>query len=211
MLPFSEVRLPARLTFGSTGGIERRTEVALLASGYETRATPWANGRRRYALAAALHSLDDVAELLAFFEARRGRLQAFRFTDFADSRSCAPSATPGPLDQPLGTGDGTTTVFALAKTYGSGAQAYVRPIAKPVDGSVRVAVAGIEGVAGTDFTADPTTGRVSFTHPPAAGLSVTAGFSFDTPVRFDTDRIEVTLESFDTARITATPLIEVRV
>jgi len=87
----------------------------------------------------------------------------------------------------------------------------VRPIAKPVDGSVRVAVAGIEGVAGTDFTADPTTGLVSFTQPPAAGLSVTAGFSFDTPVRFDTDRIEVTLESFDTARITATPLIEVRV
>ena len=54
MLPFSEARLPARLTFGSTGGIERRTEVAMLASGYETRATPWAHGRRRYALAAAL-------------------------------------------------------------------------------------------------------------------------------------------------------------
>ena len=211
MLPFSEARLPARLTFGSTGGIERRTEVAMLASGYETRATPWANGRRRYALAAALHSLDDAAALLAFFEARRGRLQGFRLTDFADNRSCAPSAAPGPLDQPLGTGDGATTVFPLAKTYGTGAEAYVRPIAKPVDGSVRAAAAGVELVAGTDFAADPTTGLVTFAHPPAAGAPVTAGFLFDTPVRFDTDRIEMALERFDTARITATPLIEVRV
>ncbi len=211
MLPFTEARLPARLTFGSTGGIERRTEVALMTSGYETRATPWANGRRRYSLAAALHSLDDVAELLAFFEARRGRLQGFRLTDFADNRSCAPSAMPGPLDQSLGTGDGGTTVFALCKTYGTGAEAYVRPIAKPVNGTVRVAVAGIELTAGQDFTADPVTGRVSLNRPPATGAAVTAGFQFDTPVRFDTDRIEVTLESFDTARITATPLVEVRV
>jgi len=211
MLPFSEQRLPARLAFGSSGGIERRTEVAMLASGYETRATPWAHGRRRYALAAALHSLDDAATLLAFFEARRGRLQGFRLTDFADHRSCAPSAAPGPLDQPLGTGDGATTVFALAKTYGTGAEAYVRPIAKPVDGSVQLAVAGQVLTAGTDFAADPTTGLVTLAHPPAAGAPVTAGFLFDTPVRFDTDRIEMALESFDTARITATPLIEVRV
>jgi len=211
MVPFSEARLPARLAFGSTGGIERRTEVALLASGYETRATPWAHGRRRYSLAAALHSLDDVAELLAFFEARRGRLQGFRLTDFADSRSCAPSADPGPLDQLLGTGDGATTAFALAKTYGTGSEAYARPIPKPVDGSVRVAVAGIELAAGRDFTADPVTGLVRFATPVSAGLSVTAGFEFDTPVRFDTDRIEVTLETFDTARIAATPLVEVRV
>ena len=211
MLPFSETRLPARLAFGSTGGIERRTEVAALASGYETRATPWAHGRRRYSLAAALHSLDDLAELLAFFEARRGRLQGFRLADFADSRSCAPSAVPGPRDQWLGTGDGTATVFALSKTYGTGAGAYVRTITKPVDGTVRVAVAGIELAAGRDFTADPVTGRISFSLPPSAGLAVTAGFQFDTPVRFDTDRIEVTLESFDTARIAATPLVEVRI
>jgi uncharacterized protein (TIGR02217 family) len=40
---------------------------------------------------------------------------------------------------------------------------------------------------------------------------VTAGFEFDTPVRFDADRLEVTLESFDAGRMAAVPLIEVRV
>ncbi|MES2861535.1 MAG: DUF2460 domain-containing protein, partial [Pseudomonadota bacterium] len=38
-----------------------------------------------------------------------------------------------------------------------------------------------------------------------------AGFLFDTPVRFDADRLEVTLESFGAGRMAAVPLIEVRV
>lgn len=215
MQPFSEARLPVRLAFGSSGGVERRTEVTVLASGREARATPWAGGRRRYALAAALRSLDDTAALLAFFEARRGRLQGFRLTDFADHASCRPSATPGPLDQPLGTGDGATTTFQLMKAYGAGAEAFLRPIAKPVDGSVRIAVAGVELAtgpgSGTGFSVDPTRGLVTLARAPASGVAVTAGYLFDTPVRFDTDRIEVVLETFDTARTTATPLIEVRV
>jgi uncharacterized protein (TIGR02217 family) len=211
MQPFSEARLPVRLAFGSSGGVERRTEVTVLASGREARATPWSGGRRRYALAAALRSLDDTATLLAFFEARRGRLQGFRLTDFADHASCLPSATPGPRDQPLGTGDGAATAFQLVKAYGEGADAFLRPIAKPVDGSVRVAVAGVELAAGSGFSIDPSRGLVTLARAPAAGAAVTAGYLFDTPVRFDTDRIEVVLETFDSARTAATPLIEVRV
>jgi uncharacterized protein (TIGR02217 family) len=52
MTAFHEVRLPARLAFGSTGGVERPTEVVTLASGSERRSTPWANGRRRYLIGA---------------------------------------------------------------------------------------------------------------------------------------------------------------
>ncbi len=89
-MAFHEVRLPARLAFGSTGGVERRTEITTLASGFERRSTPWALGRRRYLIGANLRSLDDMAELVAFFEARRGRLYGFRFKDFADFKSCAP-------------------------------------------------------------------------------------------------------------------------
>lgn len=210
MTPFIEARLPARLAFGSSGGVERRTEITLLASGYETRTTPWANGRRRYVLAASLRSLDDAAALTAFFEARRGRLQGFRFADFADFKSCPPSQTPAPGDQPIGAGDGATVRFALSKTYGSGADAYVRPVAKPVAGSVRVAVAGTELTA-NQFSVDSTLGLVTLISPPPAGAAVTAGFLFDTPVRFDTDRLDVTLENFTAARVIAVPLVEVRV
>jgi uncharacterized protein (TIGR02217 family) len=210
MLPFTEARLPARLAFGSTGGVERRTEIVTLASGFESRLTPWAHGRRRYLIGAALRSLDDAAALISFFEARRGRLQGFRFSDFADNRSCTPGQNPAPSDQMLGTGDGATTAFNLAKTYGAGAEAYVRPVTKPVAGSVRVAVAGVE-LSANGFSVDATSGLVTLTKAPPKGAVVTAGFSFDTPVRFDTDRLDVTLEDFAAARLVAVPLIEVRV
>jgi len=204
-MAFHEVRLPVRLAFGSTGGVERRTEIVTLGSGFERRSTPWAHGRRRYLIGANLRSLDDMAALTAFFEARRGRLYGFRFRDFADFKSCAPGAAIGATDQGLGEGDGVRTEFQLAKRYGDGPE---RGIAKPVAGTVRVAVDGMEL---TGFAVDTTTGTVTFDAPPGPGGAVTAGFEFDTPVRFDSDRIEVTLESFDAGRMAAVPLIEVRV
>ncbi|MDI1281270.1 MAG: hypothetical protein ACI9YM_002030 [Brevundimonas sp.] len=205
-MAFHEVSLPARLAFGSTGGVERRTEVVTLGSGYERRSTPWAQGRRRYLIGANLRSLDDMAALTAFFEARRGRLYGFRFRDFADFKSCAPGAEVTATDQTLGTGDGVAAVFSLGKAYGD----QVRDITKPVAGSVRVAVAGV-ALDGAAFTVEATTGRVTLAVPPEPGAVVTAGFVFDTPVRFDADRIEVTLETFGAGRMAAVPLIEIRV
>ena len=205
-MAFHEVRLPARLAFGSTGGVERRTEIVTLGSGFERRSTPWAHGRRRYLIGANLRSLDDMAALTAFFEARRGRLYGFRFRDFADFKSCAPAGSVGPTDQALGEGDGGRTAFQLVKRYGDDGPE--RWIAKPVEGTVRVAVDGLEL---TGFATNPATGMVTLDAPPGMGAVVTAGFEFDTPVRFDSDRIEVTLESFDAGRMAAVPLIEVRV
>jgi uncharacterized protein (TIGR02217 family) len=197
-MAFSEIRLPARLAFGSTGGVERRTDIVTLASGYEQRATPWADGRRRYLIGGGVRALEEAVELVAFFEARRGRLTGFRFQDFADYAAA---------NQPIGTGDGATTVFQLSKTYGDAADSYVRPIRKPVAGTVSVAVAGIAA----PFSVDTTTGLVTLATAPAAGQAVTSSFQFDTPVRFDADRIEMTLEGFDAARLVAVALIEVKV
>lgn len=208
-MAFHEVRMPARLAFGSTGGVERRTEIVTLASGHERRSSPWALGRRRYLIGANLRSLDDLAAMTAFFEARRGRLYGFRFRDFADCRSGAPASAITALDQMLGQGDGARTRFQLMKRYGEGAQAVERPIAKPVAGSVRVAVNGA-ALSPDAFVADETTGQVTLAVPPDPEAAVTAGFEFDTPVRFDTDRIEVTLESFGAGRMAAAALIEVR-
>lgn len=201
---FAEVLFPARLAFGSTGGVERRTEVVQLASGFERRWTPWAHGRRRFLIGQGVRSLEEAAELQAFFEARRGRLQGFRFRDFADASSAPPGAPVSAADQALGVGDGARTAFQLAKRYGD----YARPVTKPVAGSVRVTVNGAATVA---WSVDAATGVVTFNAPPIAGAVLTAGFRFDTPVRFDADRIDVTLEGFDAARVVAVPLIEVRV
>ncbi|HEV7229100.1 DUF2460 domain-containing protein [Brevundimonas sp.] len=198
-MSFHEISLPARLAFGSTGGVERRTEVVTLASGFERRSTPWAEGRRRWLIGANLRSLADMAELVAFFEARAGRLHGFRFRDFMDFRSCAPGAEPAATDQAIGTGDGETVRFQLTKG--------ARMIHKPAPGSVVVAVDGVLVAAEVDAT----TGVVTLAAAPEEGAAVTAGFLFDVPVRFDADRIDVTLESFDAGRMAAVPLVEVRV
>lgn len=205
-MAFHEVRLPARLAFGSTGGVERRTEIVTLASGYERRSTPWSQGRRRYLVGSNLRSLDDMAELTAFFEARRGRLCGFRFRDFADFKSCGPGGTIAATDQVLGVGDGVRKVFPLNKTYGDQA----RDIRKPVSGSVRIAVNGVAPSASA-WSVVAATGLVTFNTAPATGAVLKAGFQFDTPVRFDADRIEVTLESFGVGRMVAMPLIEIRI
>lgn len=210
-MSFHEVLFPASLSFGSSGGPERRTEVITLASGFEERNTTWAHSRRSYDAGIGLRSVDDIHEVIAFYEARLGKLYGFRWKDWADHRSGDPSQPATALDQPLGVGDGVTTEFSLGKTYQSGPSSYVRPITKPVGGSVLVAADGVALADGVDFSIDTSTGVVSFAAAPASGVSLTAGFEFHVPVRFDTDRIEINLAAFEAGEIPSIPIIEVRV
>ncbi|WP_420023625.1 TIGR02217 family protein [Cereibacter azotoformans] len=210
-MSFHEVRFPTNLSFGSVGGPERRTEIVTLVNGFEERNSLWAHSRRRYDAGVALRSLRDVEAVLAFFEARRGQLFGFRWKDWADFRSCAPDEVPQAHDQIIGTGDGTARTFALQKTYSSGAESYVRPVTKPVAGTVAVAVSGTALAPGAGFSLDVTTGLVTLAVAPAAGAEVTAGFEFDVPVRFDTDRIQISMASFQAGEVPSVPVMEVRV
>ena len=141
-MAFHEVRFPDNISRGARGGPERRTQIVELASGDEERNASWANSRRRYDVAYGIRRADDLAAVVAFFEARNGRLHGFRFKDWGDHKSCLPSGTPSPPDQSIGTGDGATTAFQLVKRYASGAQSWTRAIAKPVAGTVRIALGG---------------------------------------------------------------------
>ncbi|SOC24162.1 DUF2460 domain-containing protein [Stappia indica] len=207
-MAFHEVRFPDNISRGARGGPERRTQIVELASGDEERNASWANSRRRYDVAYGIRRADDLAAIVAFFEARNGRLHGFRFKDWGDHKSCLPSGTPAPTDQAIGTGDGTTSAFQLVKRYASGSQTWVRTITKPVAGTVRVALDGAEQLGG--WTADTTTGVVTFDSAPAEGVSVTAGYAFDVPVRFDTDVLDVTLDLERLGSITSIPLLELR-
>lgn len=210
-MAFHEIRFPANLSFGSAGGPERRTEIVTLANGFEERNTPWAHSRRRYDAGVGLRSLDDVGTLIAFFEARSAQLHGFRWKDWSDFRSCAPSTTPAPDDQQIGTGDGVTTVFQLKKTYTSGLQSYTRPICKPVAGTVVIAVENDPKIEGLEFLVNVETGEVTFTLPPDLGTRVTAGFEFDVPVRFDTDAIQTSVASFQAGDVPTVPIVEIRI
>ncbi|RFB05936.1 DUF2460 domain-containing protein [Parvularcula marina] len=206
---FHDVLFPVDIALGSRGGPIRRTEIVTLASGQERRLARWAQSRRRYDAGYGVRCRADIDALIAFFEVREGRRYAFRFRDPFDHVSGVSGSAPAPGDQPLGTGDGTETVFQLTKTYSSGAIDAARVITLPVAGTVRVAADNSELTEGEDFTLNALTGEVTFTAAPGAGVVLTAGFVFDTPVRFDTDQliIEARTGGGDAPDI---PLIEVR-
>lgn len=210
MSGFHEVRFPTAIALGATGGPERRTQIVALASGRETRNQQWAHSRRRYDAGYGIKSLDDIHAVIAFFEERRGRFHGFRWKDPFDCKSCPPSQTPAADDQPQAVTNGAAT-FQLSKTYGDGGDAYPRPIDKPVAGTVRIAEGGTELAETVDFTVDWTTGtvtRVGGTWSDA--VAVTAGFEFDVPVRFDTDRLDVDLSAFQAGAIPSIPIVEIR-
>ena len=207
-MAFHEVRFPDNISRGARGGPERRTQIVELASGVEERNASWANSRRRYDVAYGIRRADDLAAVVAFFEARNGRLHGFRFKDWADFKSCPPSQSPGPTDQPIGTGNGAATLFQLTKRYTSGAQSWTRAITKPVAGTVTIALNGVPQASG--WSVSTTTGLITFTTAPALGVAITAGFEFDVPVRFDTDALDVTLDLERLGSITSIPLVEIR-
>ena len=208
---FHEVRFPANLSFGSIGGPERHTDIVTLANGHEERNTPWAHSRRRYDAGVAMRSLEDIEVLIAFFEARRGQIYGFRWKDWSDYRSGAPRADVAFDDQIIAIGDDETSDFRLFKIYRSGDFTYQRPIAKPVPGTVRVGIEGEEKQEGVHYEIDTATGIVHFAHPPNDAQRVTAGFEFDVPVRFDTDRIHTSMASFQAGDVPSVPVVEVRI
>uniref|UniRef100_UPI0040483444 phage distal tail protein, Rcc01695 family n=1 Tax=Yoonia sp. TaxID=2212373 RepID=UPI0040483444 len=131
-MAFHEVRFPDNISRGARGGPERRTQIVELASGDEERNASWANSRRRYDVAYGIRRADDLAAVVAFFEARNGRLHGFRYKDWADYKSCLPSQAITAIDQQIGTGTGSLKIFQLSKRYTSGAQTWARTIAKRV-------------------------------------------------------------------------------
>lgn len=207
---FHEVRFPLRVSLSTSGGPVRRTDIVNLSNGREARNQRWANSRRSYDAGSGVKSLSDLYAVLEFFEARGGQLSGFRFRDPLDFTSSGPGRAVTALDQGLGLGDGVNTRFQLLKTYGDDKGGWSRTITKPVAGTVKLSLNG-QAVPETAFSCDAASGMVTFHQDniPAPGSVIRAGFEFDVPVRFDTDRIEINLEAFNAGRIPSIPLLEI--
>ena len=208
---FHEVVFPLAIALQGRGGPRRRTDIVTTGSGREERNAKWAQSRRFYDAGSGVKTLADLAQLIAFFEERRGRLYGFRWRDRMDDRSCSPGLTPAPTDQVIGTGDGATRIFQLSKTYGGAFAPYRRIISKPMEGSVIVAVNGASVQQGVAFDCDATNGTLTFRagQVPAFGTKITAGFRFDVPVRFDTDELSIDLSAFIAGEVPSIPLVEI--
>jgi uncharacterized protein (TIGR02217 family) len=202
--PFDDVLFPIEIGREASVAPNFSTNVVTSASGFEARNANWAQARMRFDAGPGVRGDAEMQTLLSFFRARRGSAVAFRFRDPYDNSSNEMAGPPTPGDQAIGTGDGSTDNFALVKTYGTGEQ---RRITRPIAGTLRVAVDGSEVTTG--WTLEDK-GVIAFNDPPPAGAAITAGFLFDTPVRFADDHIEINRSTFLAGEAPSVPLIEVR-
>lgn len=210
MADFHEVQFPTTISRGSSGGPRRRTDIVTLRSGYEERNSVWADSRREYDAGLGIRDINDLHDVLAFFEARLGRLYGFRWKDWADYKSVAPNRNVAEDDQTLGTGDGVETEFQLVKAYTSGPTTYTRTITKPVSGTVVVEVNGsLESPS--NYSVNTETGIITFNTAPTSGHVVKAGFEFDVPVRFTNDHIDITVDLFNAGQVPQVNVIEVKI
>lgn len=201
-------RLPEEVERGAQGGPGFSTSVIALSSGYEQRNMNWTFARCKYDIGYGIQTKEDFSIVLAFFYAARGRAHSWRFKDWSDFEI-------SPSYQSIGTGTGALTTFQIFKHYTDlGSNTYDRDITKPITGTLYVKVDGVlktEG-GGADYTVDYTTGIITFNGGsiPAAGKVVSVICEFDVPVRFDSDEIVVTLETFEAGAIPSINIVEVR-
>lgn len=199
-MSFEEVQFPSDISYGATGGPMFLTDVVTTVSGHEQRNAKWSQSRAKYNVASGIKTETQWQALISFFRARQGKAVGFRFKDWSDYKAESVQ---------IGVGDDTTTDFQLVKIYTSGAVAVSRDITKPVAGTINIYIDAVLQSSGVSI--DTTTGIVTFTTAPANGEVVTADFEFDVPVRFDTDEMAVSMDSFDAGNWNAIPLIEVRI
>ncbi len=207
MAAFHDVLFPLQLGYGAAGGPEFSTQVVVTGSGREQRNSQWSDARLYYDAGLGVRSEADLTALIGFFRARRGQAHGFRFSDPLDRSSAAAGAAVAATDQRLGTGDGVATRFPLVKTYGDANDPQIRRITRPVPVSIRVAIAGQEIRHGWSLAEG---GNIDFEVAPPAGATVTAGYDFDVPVRFATDRIDVSVSGWRAGELPSVPLVEVR-
>lgn len=198
-MAFDEVRFPEDIAYGSSGGPEYFTDIVTTASGYEQRNSNWSQARARYNVAHGIKTQSQLAALLAFFRARKGRARGFRFKDWTDFSA---------VNQLIGLGDGGKTTYPLIKHYNSGGEVESRRISKPVSGSLRIYKNSI--LQTTGVTVNPANGIVTFATAPENGAEISADFEFDVPVRFDTDHLSARLENYGVYGWTDISLIELR-
>jgi uncharacterized protein (TIGR02217 family) len=204
---FDDVAFPLSIGREASLAPAFSTQIVEAPSGHERRSSDWADARLSFDAGPGVRSEADIATLIAFFRARRGAARGFRFADPYDDRSCGLGEAPGPLDQRLGVGDGVKAEFPLQRFYGPGEEAQVRRISRPVAGSIRVAVDGIESTSGWSHAG---LGVIAFDEAPAEGAVLTAGYRFDVPVRFAEDRLDINRVTFAAGEAPSVPLVEIR-
>ena len=194
MTDFVETQFPTDISYGATGGPMFLTDVAATVSGREQRNSRWQHARAKYNVASGIKTEAQWQALIAFFRARRGKAIGFRFKDWSDYKG---------ENQPLNNISGND--YQMVKQYTSGAVVHERDITKPVVGTINLYEDSILQASG--WSVDTANGIITT----SLSGTLTVDFEFDVPVRFDTDELAMSMDSFDAGSWNNIPLIEVRV
>lgn len=208
---FEEVRFPTNLSYGTRSAPGFASSLTEVESGADEALSRRSTPRYTYDAKYAIKSYDNLATVVAFFNARKGIATGFRFKDWLDYTSNANGrSAPTNMDVEIGVGDGTSSTFQLVKKYTSGSQTTIRTIKKPVAGSVLIALNGVNQTTG--WSVNTTNGVVTFDVAPTLGVSITAGYEHDIPVRFAKEidsGLPQTIETFDSGAIDSIPIVEI--
>lgn len=189
--PFLESpRFPDEIAFYASVGPNFRTEDAKSLTGYQQTNATMPDPLHSIDITQALREIDIINTpgygyrvVRDFFFAVKGKAIGFRVKNWWDYKD------DGLGILGTGLGNGSTTVFQIAKRYTAGALSTDKAVRKPVSGSVGVKINGVTQPSG--WTVDTTTGLVTFSVAPANGAVLTCTYEFDLPVRFDRDSIRV--------------------
>lgn len=208
-MSYLDLRLPVNVEKGAQFGPQFSTDVIEAIAGTEQRKRNWAKARGAGDIGYALRQIANVADSLNYirqvaevFLACGGKDMPFRYRDHFDYDV---------TDERFGTGDGADTTFQLTKTYdpykrifgSAGTVTYVRDILLPV-ATPTIKVAGV-----TTVPASIVNGLVTFSSAPANGAALTWTGQFDLLVRFDTDKLDISMQTGRHAQIGSIPIYEV--
>ena len=209
-MAFPVYRLPPEVERGMVGGPTYQNVIQESISGTEQRVRVWAKCRGEWDISYAILGNEEMSTtfraVVALFRAHFANLYPFPFKDWGDYEL---------NDGWIGTGDGSNKIFQIVKVYDpseiilgtQGSMIYVRDIYLPRPGLV-VKVNGVTQTLATHYTISAT-GLVTFVTAPTVGHAVSVSGEFDVPVRFNTNRLELTINENNIAEIGSLPIREV--
>jgi uncharacterized protein (TIGR02217 family) len=134
----------------------------------------------------------DLQFLEGFYNQQQGRFGAFLFTDATDNSV---------IGQQVAIGDGTTTTFQLVRTRGG----FTEPVQAPQAWNIY-----LNGVPQSSGYTVSSTGVLTFTTAPGAGVSIIADISYCWNVRFDDDSYSFEQFAYQLHRLKMVKLAQVK-
>lgn len=172
-------------------GVRYSTTITVGKNGQESRNANWQDALRRYNASFAIKTQADVDLILAFFHVCRGRQTAFLLKDFAEFKYDFQAI------QGIYPPDGVKTQFQMFRGYFDLLGNFVlRNTTKPKKTTVAVKLNGTLQTENTNYTVDYSSGIIRFSQAPAAGSTIEQRCEFFTPVRFDSDELDVDLINY---------------